>query len=234
MKLSIIVPVYNEALYIDKILAKIFSVDLGDIKKEVIVVDDFSTDGTREKLAKLAKAKHDSMKVVLHDRNMGKGSALRTGLGYSTGDIVLFQDADLEYDPQDYGKLIRPIIEGRADAVYGSRFLGSSWGNKLALPTHFIGNKVLSLLTTLFYHKWISDMETGYKVFRSSVIKGLRLTAERFEIEPEITAKILKKRIRLCEVPVSYSARKFSEGKKITWKDGIKAAWWLVKFRFKD
>ncbi|MBI2140930.1 glycosyltransferase family 2 protein [Candidatus Woesearchaeota archaeon] len=233
MKLSIIMPVYNEARYIDKILAKIFSVELGNVEKEIIVVDDFSTDGSREKLAELAKAKHEDVRVVLHDRNKGKGSALRTGLAYSTGDIVLFQDADLEYDPQDYEKLIQPIIENRADVVYGSRFLGSTWRNKLALPTHFLGNKILSLLTTLFYRKWISDMETGYKVFRSSVIKGLSLTARRFEIEPEITAKLLKKNVRLCEVPVSYSARKFSEGKKITWKDGVKAAWWLVKCRFK-
>ena len=234
MKLSIVMPVYNEAKTISQILAKIGAVDLGKIQKEIVVVDDFSTDGTREQLAKMKKG----MKLVLHEKNKGKGSAIRTGLAHATGEVIIFQDADTEYDPNDYIKLIAPIIEGKAEVVYGTRFSGKSLRDlgkgKLVLPTHFIGNKALTLLTNIFYGQKLTDMETGYKVFKSQIIKGLNFKSERFDMEPEITAKLLKKKIKIHEVPISYAARDFSEGKKITWKDGVKAALCLVKYRFKD
>lgn len=233
MKLSVIVPVYNEAATIGRILQKILDVKIRNVGMEVIIVDDFSTDGTREKLLKI---RDERVKVFFHERNRGKGSAVRTGLQHATGDVILFQDADLEYDPADYEKLIQPIAGNLADVVYGSRFLGKSLRvlghGRLVLPTHFIGNKILTLITTVLYGRRLTDMETGYKVFRSSVIKGIDLTAERFEIEPEITAKLLKRRVRIYEVPINYFARDFGEGKKITWKDGIKAAWWLIKYKF--
>lgn len=235
MKLSVIVPVYNEVNTIDQILSKILSVKIKDVNMEVIIVDDFSTDGTRGKLLKIRDGR---VKVFFHERNKGKGSAVRMGLQHAAGDIIIFQDADLEYDPSDYEKLIRPIIENKTDVVYGSRFAGKSLRTlghgRLLLPVHYIGNKILSFITSVLYGRRLTDMETGYKVFRNGVIKNLRLTAERFEIEPEITAKLLKRRIKIHEVPISYSARDFSEGKKITWRDGVKAAWWLIKYKFAD
>ena len=233
MKLSVIVPVYDEVATIDRILPKILDVKIKDVDMEIVIVDDFSMDGTREKLLRI---KDERVKVFFHEKNKGKGSAVRTGLQHVTGDIVLFQDADMEYDPADYEKLILPIVENRADVVYGSRFTGKSLKalgyGRLILPMHFIGNKLLTLITTILYGQRLADMETGYKVFRNSVIKSIDLTARRFEMEPEITAKLLKRHIKIYEVPISYSARDFSEGKKITWKDGVKAAWCLIKYRF--
>ncbi len=235
MKLSIIIPVYNEVKTINQILAKISAVRLNKVQKEIILVDDFSTDGTRQEIMKI---KDGNVKAVFHERNMGKGSAIRTGLRNATGDVVLFQDADAEYDPDDYGRLIQPIIDNRADVVYGSRFIGKSLKEmghgRLVLPVHFVGNKILTLLTNVLYGQRLTDMETGYKVFRSSVIKNLGFKAKRFDMEPEITAKLLKRGVKILEVPISYQARGFNEGKKITWRDGLKAAWCLIKFKFVD
>ncbi|MBI3036822.1 glycosyltransferase family 2 protein [Candidatus Woesearchaeota archaeon] len=235
MKLSVVMPVYNEINTIGQILSRVSSVVLPGIKKEIIVVDDFSTDGTREFLAEVKSGK---VKVVFHEKNMGKGCAVRTGLRHATGDIIIFQDADVEYDPNDYGKLIQPIVDGKADVVFGSRFLGKSLSElghgRLVLPAHFMGNKILTFITNIFYGQKLTDMETGYKVFRGSVIKGLDFRANRFDMEPEITSKLLKRRVKVVEVPIRYFARDFSQGKKITWKDGMKAAWCLVKFRFVD
>ncbi len=235
MKLSVVIPVYNEVRFIDEIIARVIAAKVAGVEKEIIVVDDFSTDGTREKLSAI---KRENVKVVFHDVNMGKGSAVRTGLKHAAGEIILFQDADLEYDPGDYEKLVRPVIEKRAAVVYGSRFLGKPFltlgRDKIILPSHTLGNKVLTLITNLLYGKKLTDMETGYKVFKSDIIKSLGLKSGRFDIEPEITSKILKKGIGIFEVPISYFARDFSQGKKITWKDGVKAAWCLLKYRFSD
>ncbi len=234
MKLSVVMPVYNERRTIHKILSKVEGLKLKGMKKEIVVVDDFSTDGTREELAKLAKK--GGIKVVFHERNKGKGSAVRTGLQHATGDVIIFQDADSEYDPADYEKLVQPIKEGKALVVYGSRFMGKSikqlGHGRWVLPTHFIGNKILTLLTNILYGQSLTDMETGYKVFRRDLIMSINFKANRFDMEPEITSKLLKRKIRIHEVPISYNARDFSQGKKITWKDGVKAAWCLIKFRF--
>lgn len=234
MKLSVVMPVYNERRTISQIIEKIAAIKLSGITKEIVVVDDFSTDGTREALAGI-KGKTD-IKIIYHEKNQGKGSAVRTGLQHATGDIIIFQDADSEYDPADYEKLIQPIREGRAEVVYGSRFMGKSikeLGNgKWILPTHFIGNKILTLLTNILYGQNLTDMETGYKVFKADIIKSLNFKANRFDMEPEITTKLLKMHTRIYEVPIKYAARDFSQGKKITWKDGVKAAWCLLKFRF--
>ncbi len=241
-KLSVIIPAYNEASTIDGLIEKVRSVKLPGVAMEIIVVDDFSTDGTREKLAKLAKlakpAGRKSIRVFFHDRNMGKGSTVRTGLANATGDIILFQDADLEYDPDDYSRLVEPILAGRAVVVYGSRFMNMSFRffgrGRNILPLHYIGNKLLTLLTSMLYWRLLNDMETGYKVFKSGVVRGLNLKAKRFDLEPEVTAKLLKHGYKIVEVPISYSARGFERGKKITWKDGLKAAWYLLKYRFVD
>lgn len=244
-KLSVIIPAYNEASTIDELIEKVRSVKLPGVAMEIIVVDDFSSDGTREKLAKLAeitkrngKGKGKCIRVFFHDRNLGKGSTIRTGLANATGDIMLFQDADLEYDPDDYSGLVEPILTGRAVVVYGSRFMKMNFRffgkGRNILPLHYIGNKLLTLLTIVLYGRLLSDMETGYKVFKSGVVRGLNLRAKRFDLEPEVTAKLLKRGYRIVEVPISYSARGFERGKKITWKDGLKAAWYLLKYRFVD
>ncbi len=235
MKLSIVIPVYNEERFVEAILEKVIAAKVDGIEKEVIVVDDFSTDGTREKLSKI---KGKNIKVVFHGDNKGKGGAVKTGIQHAAGDIILFQDADLEYDPNDYGRILQPIIDSRASVVYGSRFAGKSLRmighGRLVLPTHFLGNKILTLLTNILYGHSLTDMETGYKAFRVEIIKNLKLDANRFDMEPEITARLLKKGVRIHEVPINYFARDFAEGKKITWKDGIRAAWCLIKFRFVD
>ncbi len=227
MRLSVIIPVYNERATIREILRQVRAVGLAD---EIIVVDDGSTDGTREILAE--EARSGDLRVIFHERNMGKGAAVRTGIAHATGDILLIQDADLEYDPQDYPNLIRPILEGRAAVVYGSRFLGP---RKAMLFWHMIGNKFLTMVTNLLYDAILSDMETGYKVFRAEVVRGIPLRARGFEFEPEITAKILKRGYRIFEVPISYYGREFKEGKKIRpIRDGLKALWTLIKYRFVD
>ncbi len=227
MRLSVIIPVYNERATIREILRQVRMVGLAD---EIIVVDDGSTDGTREILAE--EARNGDLRVIFHERNMGKGAAVRTGIAHATGDILLIQDADLEYDPRDYPNLIRPILEGRAAVVYGSRFLGP---RKAMLFWHMIGNKFLTMVTNLLYDAILSDMETGYKVFRAEVVRGIPLRARGFEFEPEITAKILKRGYRIFEVPISYYGREFKEGKKIRpIRDGLKALWTLIKYRFVD
>ncbi|MBI4948738.1 MAG: glycosyltransferase family 2 protein [Deltaproteobacteria bacterium] len=225
MRLSVVIPVYNEKNTVKNILARVKAVD---IEKEIILVDDCSTDGTREILKELAGGGET---VIFHERNMGKGAALRTGFAHVTGDYCIVQDADLEYDPEDYHKLVAPVLKGRAEVVYGSRFTGE---HRNMFFHHWVGNKFLTLVTNLLYNTTISDMETCYKLFRSDIIKSVNIRSNRFNFEPEITAKVLKKGFRIYEVPISYAGREFSEGKKITWKDGISALWTLLKYRFVD
>ncbi|MFO7633691.1 MAG: glycosyltransferase family 2 protein [Caldilinea sp.] len=246
MKLTIVMPVYNERATLEEIVRLVRTVDLtvnpaGDnpnlsgpivIERELILVDDGSTDGTRDILAAWNKDLQPDMKIVFHEVNSGKGGALRTGFEHATGDIIVIQDADLEYDPRDYVRLLEPILEGRAPVVYGSRFLG---GPRAAMSlSHTVGNKMLTIATNLFYGTSLSDMETCYKCFRRDVIANMPLRSRRFEIEPELTAKILKRGHTIYEVPISYNGRAFHEGKKITWRDGITAMRTLVKYRFVD
>ena len=231
MKLSIIIPVYNEEKTISRVIGRVKNAKLGNIKKEVIVVDDFSTDGTRKALSKL---KNKGIKIFFHEKNKGKGAAIRTALKHAAGDIMLIQDADLEYDPKEYKKLLNPIIKGKAKVVYGSRSESIRKNLEKMYKLHYFGNLFLTLATNLLYGAIITDMETGYKVFRKEVISNIKLKSKRFDFEPEITAKILKKGYRIEEVPIDFMGRKFSEGKKITWKDGIKALYYLLKYRFVD
>ena len=229
--LSILMPVYNEAATIHEIISRVEAADLGQVRKELIIVDDGSKDGSREILKKLAESSQH--KIYFHGQNMGKGAALRTALHYATGDIVLIQDADLEYDPAEYAELIKPILEGRADVVYGSRLSGAKVSRAFNF-WHYIGNKMLTFITNLLYNAILSDMETCYKVFRADVIKSFLIKSNKFDFEPEITAKVLKRKYKLYEMPISYYGRDFAEGKKITWRDGFAAIWALVKYRFVD
>ncbi len=232
MKLSVLMPVYNEKKSILEILRRVKEVDLGDVKKEIIVVDDFSNDGTRFILEGI---KDKEIKVFFHRKNYGKGRAVRTALEKSTGEIVIIQDADLEYDPNDYSKLIKPIIEGKSKVVYGSRILGNR-GRK-GNYSHFsfyIGGRVVSLFTNILFGSRLTDEPTCYKVFERGLLKGLNIEGERFEWEPEVTAKILKRGIRIDEIPISYFPRNKKEGKKINWKDGVNALWTLLRYRFND
>jgi glycosyltransferase involved in cell wall biosynthesis len=224
-KLSVIVPVFNERNTVVEILRRMRSVDL-PIDREFIVVDDGSDDGTRSVLTQLGDS---TTKVVSHPQNRGKGAAIRTGLEHVTGDLVLIQDADLEYDPDDWLRLLAPVLKGRADVVYGSRFTGE---HRNMLFLHWAGNRALSLVTNLLYNTTLSDMETCYKLFDRDVLRGINLKSDRFDFEPEITAKVLRKGVRIYEVPISYAGREFDEGKKITWRDGFAALVALVKYRF--
>lgn len=230
MKLSIIIPAYNEKETILKLLKIVEGVNIGKIKKEIIIIDDFSTDGTRNSLKKIK-----NHKVFFHDINKGKGSAIRTGLKYATGDMIIIQDADLEYDPNEYLKLLKPILEGKTKVVYGSRFLGKKFKvlgkNSTILPLHFIGNKLLSITTSILYLVKLTDMETCYKVFKREVVEHMKLKAKRFDFEPEITTKIIRRGYKILEVPIKYNPRNFKEGKKITWKDGVRAIYYLLKHR---
>jgi glycosyltransferase involved in cell wall biosynthesis len=225
-KLSVIVPVYNERNTVVEIIRRMRAVDL-PIDREFVVVDDGSTDGTRAVLTQLGDS---TVKIVTHPQNRGKGAAIRTALEHVTGDLVLIQDADLEYDPEDWPKLLAPVFRGKAQVVYGSRFTGE---RRNMLFMHWIGNRMLSLVTNALYNTTLSDMETCYKLFDRDVLRGITIESNRFDFEPEITAKILRKGVRIYEVPISYAGREFDEGKKITWRDGFAALWALVKFRFK-
>jgi len=228
-KLSVIVPVFNERTTLVEVIRRMRTVELPDgIEREIIVIDDGSTDGTRDVLRQLGDS---TVRVLKHDTNRGKGAALRTGLQVASGDYILIQDADLEYDPEDWPKMIAPVQRGRARVVYGSRFTGE---RRNMLFLHWVGNRLLSLVTNVLYNTTLSDMETCYKLVDRSLMLELSLRSNRFDIEPEITAKILKRRIRIYEVPISYTGREFDEGKKITWRDGFAALWALAKFRFAD
>jgi len=228
MKLSVVVPVFNERPTIAEIIRRVRDVDAG-LDKEIIVVDDCSTDGTREILQALASP---DLKIILPEKNRGKGAALRTGFARAGGDIILVQDADLEYDPSEYPRLLGPILDGRADVVYGSRFLGGP--HRVLYFWHYVGNKFLTAFSNVLSNLNLTDMETCYKVFRREVLGKVELKSSRFGFEPEITMKLAKLRYRVYEVPISYSGRDYAEGKKIGWRDGLAALFHLIRFRFFD
>jgi dolichol-phosphate mannosyltransferase len=240
MKLSIIIPVYNEENTIEEILKKVKSVKLPqDIEKEIIVVDDGSTDRSILKIKSAENKLNISyLKLIRHNLNKGKGSAILSGIKKATGDIIIIQDADLEYNPEDYVRLLEPILDGKSEVVYGSRLkhypLRISGSRKTPLVTHYLGNKLLTLLTNLLYGNGVTDMETCYKVFKKEVLKDININAKRFDFEPEITAKILKKGFKIYEVSIKVKPRGYEEGKKISWKDGFIALWTLLKYRFID
>ena len=223
MKLSVIIPVFNEKNTLKTIVDRVQAVKL---EKEIIIIDDFSTDGTRDIYPQI---KAENIKVILQAKNQGKGSAVRTGIAAATGDYIIIQDADLEYDPQDFNKLIIPILENKAKVVYGSRFKGA---HSFSTFSHKWGNRLLTGITNLLYWSSITDMETCYKLIPSSLAKQLNIKANKFDMEPEITAKILKRGYKIIEIPISYKGRAFSEGKKISWKDAFSAIWTLIKYRF--
>lgn len=226
-KLSVIIPVYNENKTIREIVRRVQNTGL---VWEIVIVDDGSQDGTRDILAEMDGK--EGVRVILHEKNAGKGAAVRTGLQNAKGDILLIQDADLEYDPREYPNLLRPIEENLADVVYGSRFLGAP--HRAILFWNMLANKLLTLMTNLLYNNILTDMETGYKVFRRQVVENLTLRANRFDFEPEFTAKILKRNVRLFEVPIAFNPREYSEGKKIKLWDAFEAVWALLKYRFVD
>ncbi len=227
MKLSVIIPVYNEVKTIREIVRRVLETGL---VSEVVVVDDGSTDGTRDILPELDG--RQGVRIILHEKNQGKGAAVRTGLQNATGEVLLIQDADLEYDPREYPTLLKPIEDGIADVVYGSRFLGAA--RRPILFWNMVANKLLTFVTNILYNNILSDMETGYKVFRRQVVEGMPLHARRFEFEPEFTAKILKRKYRIYEVPIAFYPRDYSEGKKIKLWDAFEALWALLKYRFVD
>ncbi len=227
LKLSIVIPVYNERDSLRTVVSKVEAVDY---KKEIILIDDYSTDGTRDVLKEYEG--REGFQVLYHDRNKGKGAAFRTGFSKTQGDLSLIQDADLEYNPIDYGILLEPILDGRADVVFGSRFLGGP--HRVLFFWHYLGNKFLTTMSNMFTNLNLTDMETGYKVFTKKVNDSLTFKCNRFGFEPEFTAKVAKNKFRVYEVPISYSGRDYSEGKKITWKDGFAAIWYIFKFRFSD
>ncbi len=236
MILSVIMPVYNEA---DTVWEAVRRVQGMDVVKEVIVIDDGSTDGSREILNSLeAETRKDNdppneLKVIYQPVNRGKGAAIRSAIAQVTGDMIIIQDADLEYDPQDYKNLLDPILSGKADVVYGTRFYGGG-PHRVLFFWHYLGNQILTLFSNLLTNLNLSDMEVGYKAFRSDILKSIRIKSNRFGFEPEITVKIAKKGLRVYEVPISYYGRTYKEGKKITWKDGIAAFYFLLRFRLKD
>lgn len=227
MNLTVLIPVFNEVGTIRSVIDRVREIDLG-VDKEIVVVDDGSTDGTRDVLSGLPSG---LARVFLQPGNRGKGAAVRRGIEEARGDYLVIQDADLEYDPEDIRKLLAPVLKGKAEVVYGSRFTGE---HRNMFFLNWIGNKFLSFLTNALYNTTLSDMETGYKLFPTSLLKSMRLVSDRFTIEPELTAKVLKRGVRIYEVPISYTGREKHEGKKISWKDGFPALWTLVKYRFVD
>ena len=246
MRVSTVIPVYNERAYIEEVLLRVQAVE---IEKEILVIDDGSTDGTRELLRDFEQAQAagqrevsiqngrarlplENIRFIFQDRNQGKGAALRRGFEMAVGDVVLVQDADLEYDPKDYYKLLEPIFDGRADVVFGSRFLGGP--QRVHYFWHYVGNKILTLLSDILTNLKLTDMETCYKVFRREVVQSFRLKSDRFGFEPECTAKVARGNWRIYEVPISYSGRTYAEGKKITWKDGFATLWYILRFNLFD
>ena len=223
--LSVVIPCYNEALTIEAIVDAVLKSEIEDV--EILVVDDYSTDRTRDKLQEMQGKL--SIEVVLHERNMGKGAALRTGFARATGDIVIVQDADLEYDPRDYPKLMAPILEGKADVVFGSRFAGGET-HRVLYFWHYAANRFLTLASNMFTNLNLTDMETCYKAFRREVIQSIEICEDRFGFEPEITAKVARKGCRIYEVGISYSGRTYAEGKKIGWRDGVRAVWCIFRY----
>ncbi len=227
MNITVIIPAYNEKKTIREIIARVKKTNLID---EILVVDDGSQDGTREILSELDEK--GEIRAIFHQKNQGKGAAVRTGIQNARGEVIIIQDADLEYDPREYPNLIRPIQEGIADVVYGSRFLGAA--RRPILFWNMVANKILTMITNILYNNILSDMETGYKVFKRELVKDIPLHSRRFEFEPEFTAKILKRKIRIFEVPITFNPRDYSEGKKIKMWDAFEALWALVKYRFVD
>ncbi len=225
MKLSVVIPVYNEKDTLRDIIKRVMSVKWD---KEIILIDDCSVDGSRDILKEYEN--QPNIKVLFHERNQGKGAALRTGFAQVEGDVIVIQDADLEYDPSDYGKLLEPIEDNRADVVFGSRFLGGP--HRVMFFWHYIANKALTTMSNMLTDLNLTDMETGYKVFTKKVLDQLTFKCDRFGFEPEFTSKIAKLKFRIYEVPISYSGRDYAHGKKITWKDGVAAVWFILKFRF--
>lgn len=230
-KLSIIMPVYNEKSTLKQIIKEVMQLNIKGADKELIIVDDGSTDGSREILKSIGKLNKKDVRIFYHEKNQGKGGAVNTGIQKSSGDIIIIQDADLEYNPKEIPKLIQPIIKGEVKVVYGSRFLRQ---HNPQYRVYYLGNIILSWITTLIFFTRVTDMETGYKVFRREVIKHIKLRARGFDLEPEITAKILKQGYKIKELPISFKPRKYEEGKKITWKDGLMAIFYLIKYRFCD
>ena len=227
MKLSVIIPIYNEINTLEEIISRVQATNLAD---EIVLIDDGSVDGTREIVEKYKNK--NGFVVVMHEKNQGKGAAVRSGFEVAKGEIFLIQDADLEYDPREYSNLLKPLNEDIADVVYGSRFLGAS--RRVAMFWHMIANKMLTLFTNILYDTILTDMETGYKVFKREVVEDMPLHSKRFEFEPEFTAKILKRKYRIFEVPISFNPRDYSDGKKIGLSDAFEAIWALIKYRFVD
>jgi glycosyltransferase involved in cell wall biosynthesis len=227
--LSVVIPVYNEKNTIREIVRSVEAVSLPGIEKEILLVDDFSTDGTRDILKDRFDGR-DGLRILYHDCNRGKGAALRTGIAQTKGDIVLIQDADLEYDPQEYPKLLAPILAGKADVVYGSRFAGGE-SKRVLFYWHSLGNKFLTHLSNMFTNINLTDMETCYKVFRGEIVRKIRIEEDRFGFEPEVTSKVARMGCRIYEVGIGYSGRTYAEGKKINWKDGVRAIWCILKYR---
>ena len=225
MKLSIIIPCYNEKRFLPELISKVKETTVRD--KEIILVDDGSNDGTTDLIR--TELEQEADKVVYHSKNMGKGAAIRSGLEHITGDMVIIQDADLEYDPKEYPKLMAPVIEGRADVVYGTRFSGEG-PHRVHLFWHYVGNRFLTILSNMFTNLNLTDMETCYKLFKAELIKEIKIEQKGFGIEPEITAKIAKKKCRIYEVGISYYGRSYNEGKKINWKDGLKAIYFILRY----